>query len=135
CCVWRRINKVSQRFRRPIEKQSHAEASTEHHSDPRETGELRLLVVLSSLILPYLLNATYSITNRPTPIAVLSNQPMFSMDQAKAAPDTAATDSGLRIPHSTKPTMREPVTPKIVLSSVNLRSLSSTPTPERRPGE
>src|SRR5690625_792416 len=59
---------------------------------------------------------------------------MFSMDQAKAAPDTAATDSGLRIPHSTKPTMREPVTPKIVLSSVNFRSLSSTPTPERRPG-
>src|SRR5699024_3602328 len=78
--------------------------------------------------------ATYSITNRPTPIAVLSNQPMFSMDQAKAAPDTAATDSGLRIPHSTKPTMREPVTPKIVLSSVNFRSLSSTPTHERRPG-
>src|SRR5699024_2244083 len=89
---------------------------------------------LPSLILPYLPKATYSMTNRPTPMVRLSNQPMFSMDQANAALDTDATDSGLISPHSTNATITEPVMAKIVLSMPKLRCLSSIPTPDNSPG-
>src|SRR5699024_2826681 len=47
CCVWRRVNEVGQWFGRPIEKQSYAEACTEHHCNPREARELGFLLVFS----------------------------------------------------------------------------------------
>src|SRR5699024_724376 len=87
-----------------------------------------------SLILPYLPKATYSITIKPTAIARLSNHPMFSIAQLNATPATADTDAGLRIPQRTKPTISVAVIAKMVLSTPNFLSRSSTPTPDSNPG-
>ena len=55
-------------------------------------------------------------------MARFSSHPMFSIAQLKAMPATVPTDSGLKIPHSTKATIKEAVTAKMTLSMRKFRS-------------